>query len=277
MIALRIPNPLYRRGRALAAPVLLALFAWGAAAGQAHAAPSCLNSDNQCKPAALCTFKVQLAEKVFLYQAYLRNSPLTKAAKGKKREGVRYDGALYDAALQEAKERFSNDSDSEQRIKAASIFQRMLRAHAQANFAIPECSSGQLNRDMLPKAGYAGMFTNQHCQVRVNYEGGDINPEGFGASHTTSCQEFYDRDRAHEVLHQRTCTAAKERGLSLDSIDDMIEDEIAAYRHSVLLSKAYVSLLSIQCSSRPNPVQQVARAKRIQELLTPYFGNEGRP
>lgn len=249
----------------------LGVFAAALPVPKAYAAPSCLGSGNQCKPDALCTFKAQLAEKVFLYQTYLRNSQVTKKAKNKKRDGIRYNGALYDASVKEAKERFSTATPEELRVKAGQIFQEKIRAYAQANFAIPQCSTGALDRSLLPKEGYSGMFTNEHCQVRVNYLGGDYDPEGFGASHTTSCQEFYDRDRAHEVLHQNTCNKAKDTSKNLDDIDAMIEDEILAYEHSVRLSEAYVRLLSIECSTRPNPDEQKKRAKRIEDLLSPYL------
>lgn len=236
---------------------------------EAHAATPCMDESNQCEPDKLCTFKAQLAEKVFLYQMYLKNSQVTR--KRGKRDGVRYDGTLYEASVTEARDAFPKASAAEQMVKAGQIFQEKLRKYAEENFKLPTCSlSGNLQRSMLPKEGYGGMFTNEHCNIRVNYEGGDYEPDGFGASHM-SCQEFYDRDRAHEVIHQRSCQAAKAKGKDLHSINAMIEDEIAAYAHSVRLSQAYVRLLSLRCSAEPDPKQQQARAKRVQELLAPYF------
>ncbi len=235
----------------------------------ARAAPSCMESSNQCEPDKLCTFKAQLAEKVFLYQMYLKNSQVTK--KRGKRDGVRYDGALYDASIKEAREAFPNASSADQMVKAGQIFQEKMRKYAADNFKLPTCSlNGNLQRSMLPKEGYSGMFTDDHCRIRVNYEGGDYEADGFGASHG-SCQEFYDRDRAHEVIHQQSCEAAKAKGKDLHSINAMIEDEIAAYAHSVRLSQAYVRLLSIRCSAEPDPKQQQERAKRVQDLLAPYL------
>lgn len=70
---------------------------------------------------------------------------------------------------------------------------------------------------------------------------------------------------------RRSCQVAKAKGKDLHSINAMIEDEIAAYAHSVRLSQAYVRLLSIRCSAEPDPKQQQQRAKRVQDLLAPYL------
>jgi hypothetical protein len=229
-----------------------------------------MDESNQCEPDKLCTIKAQLAEKVFLYQMYLKNSQVTK--RRGKRDGIRYDGTLYDASVKEAQDAFPNASAAEQMVKAGQIFQEKMRRYAEENFKVPTCGmNGMLQRSLLPKNGYNGMFTDEHCRVRVNFEGGDYDPEGFGSSHT-SCQEFYDRDRAHEVIHQQSCKAAQRQGKDLHSINAMIEDEIAAYAHSVRLSQAYVRLLSIRCSAEPDPNQQKARAERVQDLLAPYLG-----
>lgn len=238
----------------------------------ALAAPTCIDSDNPCEPNKLCTFKAQLAEKVFIYQTLLRNSQVTRRSPRGRREGIRYDGKLYDAAVSEAKKSFPNDSAADQAVKAGQIFNEKLREYAEKNFVLPTCSGmAQLDKSLLPKAGYSGMSTDENCRVWVNYLGGEYEPAGFGSSDKTSCQEFYDRDRAHEVIHQRSCEAAKKKGKNLHSIDALIEDEVKAYAHSVRLSLAYVRLLSIECSAMPNPADQKARAKRVQDLLGPYL------
>jgi hypothetical protein len=131
------------------------------------------------------------------------------------------------------------------------------------------------NGSLLPKAGYDGMFTNASCVVRANYNKGDYDAETFGDNDATSCKEFYDRDRAHEAIHRKTCTAAKDAGTDLHAIDEMIEDEIKAYEHSVRLSAAYVKLLSIQCSTKRKPSELKARAQRIRDLLAPYENKGG--
>jgi hypothetical protein len=252
--------------------LLLALSGGSLFATAALAAPKCLENGNQCQPDKLCTFKEQLAQKVFIYQTYLRNSQVTKRMPKQRREGIQYDGALYDASVMEAQHDYPNDSAAEQMVKAGQIFQAKIKEFIQQKYQEPACSNGgMVDSKLLPKAGYTGMATDGNCRISVKYLGGDYDPVGFGSGDATSCQEFYDRDMAHEVIHQRSCEAAKKREKNLDSIADSIEDEIAAYRHSVHLTQAYVRLLSIQCSSKPNPADQKARAKRVQDLLGPYL------
>ena len=45
-----------------------------------------------------------------------------------------------------------------------------------------------------------------------------------------------------------------------------------AYNHSVKLSRAYVRLLSLQCSAARTPEALQARAEKVQQLLAPYMG-----
>lgn len=250
--------------------LLIVLAIWLAPLRYASANANCMESDNQCDPDKLCTFKASLAEKVYIYQTYLRNSQRTKR-KGS-REGIKYDGKLYDASIAEAQMAFPNATGDELMEKAGQIFQEKVRKDAADNIKLPTCSGGGMARaSLLPKPGYKGAYTDARCNVYFNYNGGEYPPAGFGASDTTNCQEFYDRDYAHEVIHKQSCEASKASGKNLHRIDNMIEDEIAAYRHSVWLTKAYVRLLSIRCSKLPNRDQLKMRMQRIQDLLNPYL------
>lgn len=240
------------------------------AALPADAAPECLKNDNPCQPDKLCSFKAALAEKVLLYQLYLRNSQVTKRRGS--REGVRYDGDLYDTSMSEAQTAFPKETAAQQRVRAGQIFQEKIRKYASDHFKLPACKTGSVDLSLFPKKGYSGMNTNEACQVWVNFEGGEYDPATFGSSDQTTCKEFYDRDRAHEVIHQRRCEAAKKRGQAHTfDIDETIEEEIVAYRHSVRLTQAYVRLLSLQCSTQATPDELRKRAQNIENLLTPYF------
>jgi hypothetical protein len=252
----------------------LALVLW---ALPALAAPPCTASDNPCDPDKLCTFKASLAEKVFLYQAYLRNSQKAKASGS--RDGVSYTGTQYNAAIAQAKAKYPDATRAEQMVQAGVIFQDNLRAETNDKFKPPECKEGQINGKWLPKGGdgrYQGMTTNAKCQTFVNFcpssepcsaeAAGNISAEGFGDSDATSCPEFYDRDRAHEKIHQLRCKA----GAGGD-IGAVIEDEVVAYEHSVRLTQAYLRLLSLQCSAMPTPGELRARAAAVQNLLAPYL------
>lgn len=253
--------------------LLAALVASALPISAAEAAPTCLKSDNQCDPDKLCTFKSQLADKVLIYQTLLRNSQVTKRAKGGKREGIPYDGLLYNEAVTEAIAGYPKLSHADQMVQANAIFQKKLRAYVNKTATSPSCSyDGKENKSLLPKPGYTGMETNDECKVKAQYEAGDYDAEGFGSSDKTSCVEFYDRDRAHEMIHAKRCEAAKKRNQPQTfNIDDGIEEELIAYRHTVKLSQAYVRLLSLQCSAMANPKELQKRAKQVQDLLTPYL------
>ncbi|HEX6243873.1 MAG TPA: hypothetical protein VFZ61_23320 [Polyangiales bacterium] len=256
------PRKLARTATALALALGLSL-----GLPSALAAPTCLKEENPCDPQKLCTFKGQLAEKVFLYQTYLRNSQKRSGRK----QGIRYNGVLYDASVAEAQKSFPTASEAELAVKAGQIFQAKVRKFAADKFKEPACKDGAMpNKTLLPKPGYGGMYTDERCNVYANYDSGEYDSESFGSTDTTSCKEFYDRDRAHEAIHRKTCLAAKDAEKSLDAIDDMIEDEIKAYEHSVRLSAAYVKMLNIQCSAKKKPSELQARAKRIRDLLAPY-------
>jgi hypothetical protein len=236
----------------------------------ADAAQQCIKNDNPCNPDKLCSFKAALAEKVLLYQLYLKNSQA--ARRSGSREGVRHDSTLRDEAISEAQAAFPNETAQQQRVRAGQIFQEKVRKYASDNFRLPACSNGAVNLELFPKKGYAGMETNEACQVWVNFEGGEYDPAGFGSGDQTTCQEFYDRDRAHEVIHQRRCEIAKKRGQAHTfDIDESIEEEIIAYRHTVRLTQAYVRLLSLQCSARATPDELRKRADKIEKLIGPYL------
>ena len=274
MNAIHSPDRRRRLARTAARGAKALVIALGLSLGlpSALAAPTCLKEENPCDPEKLCTFKGQLAETVFLYQTYLRNSQKRSG----RAQGIRYNGVLYDASVAEARESFPKASAAELAVKAGQIFQAKVRKHAADKFKEPACKDGAMpNKAQLPKPGYGGMYTDERCMVYANYNSGEYDSESFGSSDATSCKEFYDRDRAHEAIHRQSCLAAKKAEKSLDAIDDMIEDEIKAYEHSVRLSAAYVKLLNIQCSTKKKPSELKARAKRIRDLLGPYESKGG--
>jgi len=55
----------------------------------------------------------------------------------------------------------------------------------------------------------------------------------------------------------------------------VIEDEVQAYRNSVIESEAYVKLLTLLCTTSPKPSIRKTRAKTIQTLLRRYATKGG--
>ncbi|MFO0724431.1 MAG: hypothetical protein U1E65_11645 [Myxococcota bacterium] len=244
---------------------LLLLGAGSLAAPPARAAPPCLNTDNKCEPDKLCTFEQQLSERIEIRRIYLD-------AAARKSVG----GRLYQESIAEASQHSPHASPDELAVIAGQIFQEKVPGAAKDVVKIPECKTGTLAATFapkfLPRPGYEGMFTNASCQVRVNFEAGDYDPEGFGATDPTSCPEFYDRDRAHEAFHKALCDKAKKAGdTKYLSIDRIIRDEIKAYDLSVRLDGAYVRLLSLLCSSTATPELRRNAAERYQRILAPYL------
>lgn len=251
--------------RRSAAPLLLGLSLCAMPSRTVQAAEDCLGASSQCDPDLLCTFRRELAMKVALYQAYLRNSQKTKQLG--KRDTVRYNGAFYDASMSEARAMLGPTASKDALQETAGrIFQTKMNAYAMT-LPEPTCSRGTVQDAKLPPSGYGGMETDANCRISVSYEAGDYSPEGFGSSHTT-CKEFYERDHAHELIHQETCQ--KVGSATAFHIDNMIENEVKAYEHSVRLSKAYVELLGIRCSAHPTPWDKLARAAQLIDLLDQY-------
>jgi len=240
-----------RRSMALVACIFLSLpitTAW--------AADSCLKTDNPCDPDKLCTFAAELAAKKLTYETYRANR--------------NKNGPLYQEAMAEAK-----GTGAAKLASAGSILQDKVKAHVLATFKAPACSSGTLDRSLVPKAGYDGMHTDELCRVFADFEAAPVSAKTFGSNDATSCPEFYDRDRAHEVIHQQRCIAANKpgyKGKDRFAIDQVAREEMIAYNHSVKLSRAYVRLLSLQCSAARTPEALQARAEKIQQLLAPYTG-----
>lgn len=263
-----------KRARRSVLSLVATMLAIGTWPGTGRANQRCIDSTNPCEPDKLCTFKSQLAEKAFVHATYLANSQVTKRLGT--RDTVRYDGRLHDAALAEARAAFPGASGADLQVKAGQIFEKKVRDYAEdpKNFKLPTCRlGGQLDRTLLPKSGYKGMYTKPapSCGISVNYNEGDYDPNGFGSGDPTPCQEFYDRDLAHETIHQKRCEKAKAAGIEDLTLERVIEGEIAAYEHSVRLSAAYVKFLSILCTTLPNLEEKQRRANQIENLLQPYL------
>lgn len=224
----------------------------------AWAADSCLKTDNPCDPDKLCTFRSELAAKKLTYETYRAN----RNSKGK----------LYQEAMAEAK-----GTGAAKLASAGAILQDKVREQVQATFKDPACSMGMVDPSLLPKKGYTGMHTDERCNVFADFEAAPYDAASFGSNDKTSCPEFYDRDRAHEVIHQRRCVAANKPGSKIKdrfAIDEVVKEELTAYNHSVKLSRAYVRLLSLQCSAARTPKGLKERADKIQKLLTPYLAKQ---
>ncbi len=239
----------------------------------ALAGPACIKEKNPCDPTLLCTFKTEWQSKAHLYAYYASNDVRRK---GKKRthDGIRWNGALYEAAMAEARAMNPNASATEIKQKAASIFQEKIRQAAYDSFVNPPCELGaQPDLSRITKKGYMGMYTlSKDCSIWVNHYAAPIDPKVYGKTDTV-CEEFYNKDYAHEQVHQKICQKAKKRGETehRDTINEMIREEMKSYRHSMKLSEAYYRILLSQCSNRlPNNENIRKQLRNVSRLLKGY-------
>lgn len=219
----------------------------------------------------LCTFKSEYYAKLVGFISYAMNDPRTKKLKNGN-DGVHFDGGLRQASIDEAIQSFPNKTKSEQLAEAGQIFQKKIARLIQTSFEEPTCRhGGKFNPSLAPPEGYKGMFTNESCEIKVAYYDQEIEPDNF-INNGTACLEFYQRDLAHEKIHQKLCKIAEKKKTSAKrlEIDNLIAEETDAYQHSVRLSDAYMRLLNLRCSSQlKDPKAIKKQMSKINDLLKP--------
>lgn len=234
--------------------------------------PNCFDQTKSCDPDLLCTFKAEYYGKLVGSIAYTMNDVRTKKKKNGI-EGVRYDGSIRQESIDEAIKNNPNDSKSEQLEKAGQIFQQKIAKQIQKSYSDPICQhGGKINNSKAPPEGYQGMTTTEDCQIKVVYYDSEYPTEPF-IHNGSACFEFYERDMAHEKIHQKRCEAAKKvKNSPRFQIDNLIAEETDAYRHSVQLSEAYMKFLNLQCSSKLKDPKGIKKTmNKINNLLKPYL------
>jgi len=244
-------------------------------APQLWAGPKCFDKDNSCDPDLMCTFKAEWHSKALLYVIYATNDASRKNQK-KPKDGIYFDGTLLQGAMNKARAAFPDLSGAELNIKAGQIFEDMVEKESRLLFEMPVCEmGGKLSDKKRVKDGYNGMFTNEKCEIWVDYNSGQYDPKSFGSSDNV-CDEFYQRDYAHEQIHQRACKKKAENSSRFE-IQNKISEELQAYKHSMQLNEAQYRLLSIQCStSLKKPQETKKRMDRINQLLKGFESRGGR-
>jgi hypothetical protein len=266
-------RPLPSASRIKAKPILVFLAVTLLPFGVASAvAEKCINEDDPCNPALLCSFEADLAGKVATYQAYLRNSQVTRNAKSKKREGVTYQGNLYDAALAEAAAKHPDATIAVQRRVAADIFNDKLRASLKDRLPkFMECGIPDVTADDSILATWNGMHTSEDCNVYGDTDDGAVLLDDLKED-TTACLEFFERDVGHEGIHKSLCNERRGKPPAEDpyDIDQAIEEEVAAYNYSVKRAAADVRTLALKCSVDPSLKTRRKRAAALSKKLSSY-------
>lgn len=259
--------------RLKAKPVLvliaITLLPFGVASAVAE---QCIKDGDPCNPALLCSFEADLAGKVATYQAYLRNSQVTRQARSKKREGITYRGNLYEAALAEAKSKHPDATSAVQRRVAADIFNAKLRASLKDKLPkFMECGIPDVKADESILPTWNGMHTSEDCNVYGDTDEGTVLLDDLKKD-TTACLEFFDRDVGHENVHKSLCNERRGNPPADDpyDIDQAIEEEIAAYNYSVKRAAADVRALALKCSVDPSLKTRRQRAADLSKKLGSY-------
>lgn len=253
--------------------------------GVALATPmECIKDGQMCNKDLLCAFKVELAEKILLYETFLGNSPATKKAKKMTRQGVKYSGALYDAALAEAKAENPGASAADLAAAAYQKFTTKVRAKlSQEASKYKDCTA----LGVMPNDTYRGTWSGMHTDKNDCNVYGDI---GTGDAHesvalddlkrrTEGCIEVYQSDRGHEAVHQDFCMKRLRKELpASEGLQGYIDEDIEAYRYSLQHASNDLTRLQLQCTTDPSTDQFRKRADDLLKKLKQYrINQEGQP
>lgn len=249
--------------------------------GGVLAAPKeCITPETKCDYDLLCAFKVELAEKMFLFETFVANSPRTKAAKGSTVNGVKYDGSLYNAALREAKKAEPKAEGDDLAAAAYDKFAAKVRAKLAAEAGkYNECNSlGVVPKGAL-RGTWSGMRTSKKdCSVygpppddsTVGILLDDLKKSSEG------CLEIWDSDRGHEAIHQEIC---RQRLANRDrpplTLQDYVDEDAEAYRYNVQRAVEDLSRMQIRCTADQKAAEFRKRADELIKKAAKYQANQG--
>jgi hypothetical protein len=261
-------------GAGLAALVLAPL-------GAAMARPTqCIKKDTQCDYDLLCAFKVDLAEKLIIYEAFVANSPATQKSPRQTRQGVRYSGKLYQAALAAAKK---EDPSASGEDLAALTYQKLVTKvreslNEQAG-KYKDCKSlGTTAKDQYI-GNWSGMLTDKvDCNVYGSkLVGGKVERVTVDdlKDASTGCLEMWDSDRGHESIHQAACRERLgNRDAPPQTFKSYVEEDIQAYRYSLEQASQQLSRMQILCTADPNTKDYRDRADELLKKASRYQQNQ---
>jgi hypothetical protein len=245
--------------------------------GAALARPTkCITDTTTCDHDLLCAFKIELAEKLLLYQTFVANSPATKKAPNRTRQGVSYSGALYDAALAEAKREDPTLSAADLAASAYDKFANKVRAKLKQEASeYKDCTSLGVTPNETLRGTWSGMHTSQDsCSVY-----GDIGVDAAKQTvllddlkaMTDGCLEFFDSDRGHEAVHEDFCNKRHAGQLPPSvGLGGIIDEDIAAYRYSVQQAANGLEQMQILCSADPTTDAFRSRAAELLQKVKQY-------
>jgi hypothetical protein len=239
--------------------------------GAALSAPvaPCITKATTCDKTLLCAFKIELEEKVLLYETVAAAS--SDAKKAGKFQGIRYSSKLYDAALKEAKAVRPALTGNALASRAYRIFVAKMDAKRESEASrYKDCSLLGVKPDETRRGTWKGMETSRiDCSIYGTPSGDDQDPillDDFKAMHQ-GCQEVWESDLGHERVHQNACYLRKNR---MDTFQDYIDDDTNAYRYSVQHAINDLTRMQIKCSTDPSVAMFRQAADVLLKKATDY-------
>lgn len=215
--------------------------------GAALAQPvQCITKPAKCDYDLLCTFKLELEEKLMIYQSYV----------GANRAGP-------------------NLQKGDQAQKAYDDLATRISAKVDAAAMKADCSElGVMPKPEL-RGNWSGMNTHRDdCFGYVTFGRGDsketYTPDS-GKDKAKGCLELWDSDMGHEAVHKQLCL---ERSRSKDkpptTFRSLIQEDISAYRYSVQAAAEALRTMQLRCTADKNADKFRKRADQLLDQLKRY-------
>jgi hypothetical protein len=238
--------------------------------GAALSAPiaQCITKETKCDKTLLCAFKIELEEKVLLYETVAAASSDAKAGA---LEGIKYSTKLYDAALKEAKAVRPALTGNALASKAYRIFVAKMDAKRESEIGrYKDCSLLGIKPDETRRGTWKGMETSRtDCSIYGTPSGDDQDPILLDEykEKNQGCQEVWDSDVGHERVHQNACYLRKNR---MDTFQDYVDDDTNAYRYSVQRAINDLKKMQVKCSTDPSVAMFRQAADVLLKKATDY-------
>jgi len=252
--------------------------------GAALAKPQqCITDQTKCDYDLLCAFKVELAEKMILFETFVANSPRTKAARGGTLDGVKYSGALYRAALAEATKEDPTAKGDDLAALAYSKFTKKVKKELDSQAGkYKDCKSLGVTPNDALRGTWTGMRTSKKdCTVygdppddtQVGISLDDLKKASQG------CLEVWESDRGHEAVHEELCRLRlANRNRPPLTLQDYIDEDTEAYRYNVQHAANDLTQMQIRCTADPKTKDFRKRADELLRKAAQYQANKaGKP
>ncbi len=235
----------------------------------------CITQPATCDYDLLCTFKLELEEKILIYETYLANGPRTKSAQAGKRQGVAYKGDLYQQALAGAKQEEPALEGEELAQAAYDRFAAKVAEKVDAAARKAECNELGVTPKPEQRGNWSGMHTDRNdCFGYVDFgrgENRDTYTPDAGKEKATGCLELWDSDMGHEAVHKQLCMERqRSKEKQATTLGSLIEEDISAYRYSIQAAAEALKTMQIRCTTDKNTDAFRKRADQLLGQLTKY-------